>query len=58
MLVICRLCRNLIPEEQAIKINEVELRDLIANGDNLSYYENELTHYTQICQDCYKEKNK
>ena len=59
MKVICRYCRKLIEEKQAIKMSEIEYLqwNTVKTGKpyQISIYDNS---YTQICRKCFKEDSK
>ncbi len=59
MKVICRCCRKLIEEKQAVKMNEVEYRiweDIRNGGHGFQFHNTDYQIYTQICIKCYKKK--
>jgi len=60
MRVICRECRGLIPEDEAIKMSELEYnlysaRKLAIDWCGFVYDSQNNQMYTQICEECYKK---
>jgi len=57
MKVICRECRALILEDEAIKMSELEYNLYLARKLAIDWcgfaYDNQM--YTQICEECYKK---
>ena len=58
MKVICAICKKLVDEGEAIKMNMVEFKSFEQfrkNIPTISFSVNEHNIYTQICQDCWHD---
>jgi hypothetical protein len=56
MKVVCRVCRELIPEEEAIKMTEASFKTyemLLHKMQFQSIWDSDFHRYTQMCEECY-----
>jgi len=56
MKVVCKMCGKLEDENEAIKMNQVEIRTMKMDLDGsefMSFYQGEYNIYGAVCQKCY-----